>query len=108
MAHMQGGKITKSHSTLSEVSNEVVNFLNKIPEVTKISIGIIINTGGSANSIWSVKIIDEISCVLIRTTQKSINQQIRFYTKTLEDKQIAKNSLADWVEKRGWQVRFQK
>jgi len=105
---MQGGKITKSHSTLSEVSDEVVNFLNKLPEITKISIGIISNTGGSANSIWSVKITDEISCVLIKTTQKSINQQIRFYTKNLEDREIAKKSLATWVKKRGWQVRFQK
>lgn len=108
MAHLQGSKITKSHSTLSEVSKEVVNFLNKLNEVTKISIGVISNTGGSANPLWSVKIIDEISCVLIRTTQKSTNQQIRFYTKNLEDRQIAKDALAAWVKNKGWQVRFQK
>lgn len=106
MAHRQGKKITASHTTLSDLSKEVVDFLNNCEWVSKISIGVISNTSKSANPIWTVKIIDEVSGILIRTTQKSSNQQLRFYSNSLENREKAKKELADWVQDKGWKVRY--
>lgn len=35
----RGGKITDSHATMTETSAEVVGIANRLPEVTKISLG---------------------------------------------------------------------
>lgn len=46
-----GGKITKSHSTATETSVEVVEAANRLDEVTKISLGILKHVGGGHKSI---------------------------------------------------------
>ena len=106
MPHKQGGKVTGSHTTVSDLSALVVDFLDKCASVSKISIGVITNEAQANGSIWTVKIVDETGCVMVRTTQKSTDQTIRFYTDGLEERQKAKLALARFVRNNGWVLRF--
>ncbi|GEM_PF-1388396 len=106
MTHKQGGKITSSHTTVTELSGEVVGFLEKCETVSKISIGVLINSAEASGSIWTVKIIDEQNCVLVKTTQKSTNQELRFYTNSPEARQNAKLELSEFVRNKRWKLRF--
>jgi len=44
-AHKTGRKLTRSHTTLIEKAKEVVSMLERLPEVSKISLGIIKQIG---------------------------------------------------------------
>lgn len=44
-AHKTGRKLTRSHTTITEKAKEVVTMLERLPEVTKISLGIIKQIG---------------------------------------------------------------
>lgn len=44
-AHKTGRKLTRSHTTLTEKAKEVVTMLERVPEVAKISLGIIKQIG---------------------------------------------------------------
>lgn len=44
-AHKTGRKLTRSHTTITEKAKEVVTLLERLPEVTKISLGIIKQIG---------------------------------------------------------------
>lgn len=44
-AHKTGRKLTRSHTTLTDKAGEVVATLERLPEVTKISLGIIKQIG---------------------------------------------------------------
>jgi hypothetical protein len=43
--HKTGRKLTRSHTTLTEKAKEVVTMLERLPEITKISLGIIKKIG---------------------------------------------------------------
>ena len=44
-AHKTGRKLTRSHTTITEKAKEVVTLLERLPDVTKISLGIIKQIG---------------------------------------------------------------
>ncbi|MBK7825673.1 DUF2103 domain-containing protein [Nannocystis sp.] len=44
-AHKTGRKLTRSHTTITERARDVVTMLERLPEVTKISLGIIKQIG---------------------------------------------------------------
>jgi hypothetical protein len=44
-AHKTGRKLTRSHTTITEKAKEVVTMLERLPEVTKISLGMIKQIG---------------------------------------------------------------
>ncbi|MBL9103945.1 MAG: hypothetical protein JNL82_23580 [Myxococcales bacterium] len=44
-SHKTGRKLTRSHTTITDKAREVVNLLEPLPEVTKISLGIIKQIG---------------------------------------------------------------
>lgn len=44
-SHKTGRKLTRSHTTITEKAKEVVTLLEPLPEVTKISLGIIKQIG---------------------------------------------------------------
>ena len=46
-----GGKITSSHGTITETSTEIVHIANKLPHVTKISLGEIRHVPGGRRDI---------------------------------------------------------
>jgi hypothetical protein len=39
MGHFAGKRVSKQHSTVIEAAHDIVKFLNKMPEVTKIALG---------------------------------------------------------------------
>lgn len=104
MAHMLGGKLTASHTTLNDLAQEVVEFLDGLDCVTKISLGVISNRAGRGSQApRSVKIIAETNCVLVRCTQKGSISELRFYT---TDRPVAILNLARFVRNSGWNLRF--
>ena len=107
MSHVAGGKITPSHGTLAaELAEEVVGFLGKHPDVTKISTGMIRNKSGQGSgSVRSVKIITELGCTLVRVSQSGSVQEIRFYAINQPETRLA---LARFVRNNGWDLRFGK
>lgn len=108
MAHLQGGKVTGSHTTLTEDAKKVTDFLVALECITKIALGVISNNGGkSVSTVHSVKIVDESACVLVRVTQRSTVQELRFYTHD-NDRQKAKLALARFVREHSWALRFGK
>ncbi len=107
MGHIQGGKVTDTHTTISQTATEVVAFLKDLDEVTKIAIGFLTNSAGSNGGTRAVKIVDLETCVLAKITHNSSNQQIWIYTSGA-NRQAAKIALARFVRDSGWQLRFGK
>ncbi len=111
MPHKSGGKITDAHSTLSDVAKEVVEFLQKVESVKRISIGVLTPATGGIPRL--VKMTDEDSCVLITIRQKGSVQDIRFSPITgadaysnLQYRTAAKLALAKFVVEKGWKLLF--
>ncbi|OGC51005.1 hypothetical protein A3A69_01095 [candidate division WWE3 bacterium RIFCSPLOWO2_01_FULL_37_15] len=105
MAHRQGGKITRSHTTAIELSAKIVDFLQKQELVTKISLGPIEVHGAGRGASWTVKIVDESRCILVASSQSGTVQQIRFYTGKPQEVKLA---LARFIRDSGWGLRFGK
>ena len=105
MPHVQGGKVTSTHTTLTELSRRVVEFLRDCPLVTRIAIGKITSIAESGGSGWSVKIIDESGCVLVKTTQNCTVQELRVYCSRLT-RQTFKLVLARFIRDSRWHLKF--
>ena len=104
MPHRQGGKITSSHTTVTELGSRVVDFLQKLETVSKISLGPIQNLrGNGGGGIWAVKIIDESHCILVTVAQSGTVQDLRFYT---DHQQQAKLALARFIRDNDWDLKF--
>lgn len=107
--HKAGGLYTGSHTTCIDMMFDVCDFIEKLLEVKKISLGVIGNTGGkSTGNIRTVKIINEMlpNCVLIRVAQGRSTQEMRFYTESKETMQEAKLKLARWTRNNKWKLMF--
>jgi len=59
-----GGKITRSHTTTTDAANIVVRVLAKMPEVTKISLGIITPARGGKRGLKCLPITGGIKIVV--------------------------------------------
>ncbi len=59
-----GGKITKSHSTLTEISEKIVIEAVKLPLISKIGIGNIIHVGGGRRDIKFLPITGGIKAIV--------------------------------------------
>ena len=104
MAHRQGGKTTGSHTTVTELGAELVDFLQRLKVVSKISIGPIQSFHGAGRSgQWAVKVIDETHCILVVATQNGAVQDLRFYTDSAQE---AKLAVARFVRENEWELRF--
>jgi len=104
MPHRQGGKITGSHTTVIDLGGRMVDFLQVLQCVSKISLGPIVTLNGSRRSgKWVVKVIDETHCILLTMTQSGTVQDIRFYT---DMPQVAKLATARFIRESGWELRF--
>jgi len=73
----RGGKITDSHSTASDASNEILALVRKRPEVSKISLGFIENIGGSRRSLKFSTIVGGIR---VRVRGSGATQEMYIYT----------------------------
>lgn len=101
--HRAGGKVTNSHTSAIELAAAIVDFLNKLPEVTKISLGVI--TPMSAKSPRRiVKIMPETypGLVQLKAIQRGSVQEMRFYTNDISS---SINSLSKFVEDSGWEIK---
>ncbi len=87
--HKQGGKITGSHSTVIPAAEKLVDFLQKVNEVDKISIGFIKH--GIKSGKHAIKIIELNSGILVKVRGSASIQEIRVYTKN-------KNNVKDMVK----------
>lgn len=74
-------KLTKTHTTLTETSREVINALSKLNCVDKISSGIIKNTRSKSGQ-KSVKITETQSGLKIAVRGNGAVQDLYVYTKT--------------------------
>lgn len=103
--HVGGEKIAPSHTTVTDFSRLVVDFLFRREGITKIMPGVMRNIYGKSSSLWIVKIHDQGSVVLVTVIQNRSVQDIRFYSSTRQDDIVA---LARWVRENNWQLRFTK
>ncbi|CAN5150588.1 hypothetical protein BH11PAT4_BH11PAT4_6370 [soil metagenome] len=80
MGSRSGGKFSSSHSTLIEAAEPLVTFVNRLPEVSKISLGFIRSIRGNGTNLHRTKYdISEKAC-LKATVRGGISiQELRFY-----------------------------
>lgn len=103
--HRGGGKLTNSHTTAIEIVLKLVDFLEKLDSVTKITLGVIIPLDGTRKSPSRVvKLTKEsTTCVLVRVTQKISVQEFRFYT---NDVPVSILATARYIRNNDWELRF--
>jgi hypothetical protein len=102
--HRAGGKVTGSHTSAIELAANVVDFLNKLPEVTKISLGVI--TPMSAKSSRRIiKILPETypGLIQLKIIQRGSVQEMRFYT---DNTLISIDALTKFVDESGWEIKI--
>lgn len=105
MPHVDGPRISGSHTTVIEQSEPVVKFLQKVPNVSKITPGNIDNNAGSGRSgVKRIKIIDKDKCIKIAVSGNSANQDLWVYLKDNDDRQRAKALLERFARKEGYDV----
>lgn len=75
--HRAGGKIAGSHTTLIDAAEKLVDTANKLPEVTKISLGEIKVIGRGMRNIKFLDIDSGLKCVVRGNTSR---QYIYIYT----------------------------
>ncbi len=99
----QGEKIGGEHSTFNDLAVGVADFLQKLPEVHKISPGYITSGIGGGAGRRHVKIIDETGCILLTCKQSSSVQEVRVFTK---NPQSVKLALARWLRDSKIEISF--
>ena len=92
--HKQGGKITGSHTTVIPAAEKLVDFLQKINEVDKISVGFIKH--GIKSGKHAIKITESDSGLLLKVRGSASIQEIRIYTK---NKKNVENSIKEFAQK---------
>lgn len=102
--HRAGGKITGSHTSAIELAAEIVDFLNKLPEVTKISLGVIIPMSAkSSRKIVKIMPATYPRFVELKIIQKGRVQEMRFYS---DDVPSSINSLTKFVTDSNWEIKI--
>lgn len=73
-----GGKFTRSHTTVIEAAEKVVDFGSKHPLITKISLGLIKPIKASTE--YRAKCVVFPACILVHVRGKKAIQEIRFFS----------------------------
>ena len=86
--HLQGGKYTASHTTVTSAARGPVEAAARLECVSKIALGLIAKVG---NGTPSLKFADENpTCLLVKIRGASSIQEVRIYT---TDKQAVKEAM---------------
>ena len=101
--HRAGGKLTSSHTTVTDLGGTVVDFLETVHTVQKVSLGRLRTRSGKSSGVRRVKISDDTGCILLELTQNRSVQTIRFFTCSPHQ---AKLALARFVRDNGMELRF--
>ncbi len=80
--HRSGKKIGKSHTTVIDAAEKVIDFLIKLPDVSKVMAGRI--ASGIKNAPASMKIEKKTGCLLIKVRGSKSIQEISIFSKNLE------------------------
>ncbi len=83
--HRSGEKFSGSHTSIIEESGKIVDLLEKIPEVTNISLGLITPGLKQAKVSPRLKIREFSGGIALIIRGKSSQQEIRIYTKSVKD-----------------------
>jgi hypothetical protein len=76
--HKNGGKIGGRHTTVSEHAIKVVDFAEKLPEVTRISIGRL--TAGIKNAPHCIKLVERSGGLLVKVRGSNTIQEFTIYS----------------------------
>lgn len=76
--HRNGGKICGRHTTVSEHAIKVVDFVEKLPEVTRISIGRL--TAGIKNAPHCIKLMERSGGLLVKVRGSNTIQEFTIYS----------------------------
>jgi hypothetical protein len=80
MGSRSGGKFSSSHSTLIEAAEPLVRFANKLPEVSKISLGFIRSIRGNGTNLHRTKYdLSEQACLKVTVRGGISIQELRLY-----------------------------
>ena len=80
MPKRSGGKFADSHTTVIDAAVDLVDAAAKLPEVSKIGLGLI-SQAGRGRGARSFKASEELACLFIKVRGNSSVQDIRIYTK---------------------------
>ena len=80
--HRSGKKIGKSHTTVIDAAEKVIDFLVKLPDVSKVITGRI--TSGIKNAPASMKIEKKTGCLLIKVRGSKSIQEISIFSKKIK------------------------
>jgi hypothetical protein len=105
--HAAGGVFTKTHTTVIEAANPILEHTASLAGVTKISIGKIDVIKGRQSSTRAVKLIDEGACIRLDITQTRSKQTFWIYT-AIDSRQSVKESIARRTRDVGYDLRFRK
>ncbi len=91
MAHRQGGKFTGSHTTVTDATGQVVDYVARLPSVTKISLGII---ESKKNRMRRLKLREILAGWQVTVCGNTSIQIIYVFT---DDREVVKNSLENFT-----------
>ncbi|MFW0871114.1 MAG: hypothetical protein ACKKL4_01515 [Patescibacteria group bacterium] len=74
-----GKKFASSHSSYTEMANNLVSFLETTDGINKISAGIIKTNLSNLKGSKRIKLLDQGSCVLLRIRDNISLQEVRLY-----------------------------
>jgi hypothetical protein len=77
--HISGGKVTGSHTTITDAVASIINEIKNMGEVTKISLGFI-TPGLKATGNITVKITDDGNCILLTVKGNTSKQELYVYS----------------------------
>ncbi|MEI8343355.1 MAG: DUF2103 domain-containing protein [Candidatus Moraniibacteriota bacterium] len=97
--HRSGKKIGKNHTTVIDAAEKVVDFLVKLPDVSKVITGHI--TNGIKNAPASMKLEKKSGCLLIKVRGSKSIQEISIFSKNLETVQAhLKEAFQQFIKKK--------
>ncbi len=98
---LNGGKITKSHTTLIESAKPLIDFASKNALVSKISLGRITVIKGKGSSEKRIKRTEEKACLMVKIRGGRAIQEFRFFS--TEVSELSKQ-LKTEAEKEGFSI----
>jgi len=96
--HRDGGKIGGRHTTVTETAGQIVDVLDRFPEVTCISLGVIEPTPGKSAGCRHMKVIPHEGFLLLKIRGNGSVQELRVYSR---DWQKTRSGLAEVAQQNG-------
>jgi hypothetical protein len=101
--HISGGKVTGNHTTIIDAVASIIKEIEKMTEVTKISLGFITPGLKAAGGNIAVKITDDDNCILLTIKGNTSKQELYIYS---ENRQKTKEEIAKLCRNKKMTVRF--